>query len=125
MAYPGIIEKGVLVGYHGYLFLAGGRHAVLEIITGKRQITDQSYSVFARNIAQRHGWAAQAGAKFLHIIFPDKQSIIPDEWPLTTPIRIGQNYVERCEHHNHTIIYPVHILHEHNSAAISKVDTPL
>ena len=44
----GSIENGVLIGRNGFLFLAGGAHAVFEIVTGTRQISEHSYGVFSK-----------------------------------------------------------------------------
>ena len=93
----GTIENGVLIGEGGTLFLAGGAHAVLDIVTGQRPITEQSCAVFAENIKARAAWAADNDATYLHVIFPDKQSIIPESWPLGTPLQLGELYIERCQ----------------------------
>jgi hypothetical protein len=56
---------------------------------------------------------------------PDKQSIIPEEWPLSPPLKIGAAYIERNWDVQSRIIYPVPVLAENKARALSHVDTHL
>jgi hypothetical protein len=125
MTDPGTIENTVLFGKNGYLFLAGGAHRVFDIVTGKAAISAESFEIFGKNITERAAWAAQNGAQFAHLIMPDKQSIIPEEWPLASPLKIGAAYIERNPEVQSQIIYPVSALAERSAKALSHLDTHL
>ena len=77
MTNPGDLENGVLVGYEGYLFLAGGAHRILEVISGQKHIEAESLHNFRANILARRDLAADR--KFIHIVFPDKQSVVQEQ----------------------------------------------
>jgi len=89
MTNPGDLENGVLVGYEGYLFLAGGAHRILEVISGQKQIEAESLRNFRANILSRKDLAADR--KFLHIVFPDKQSVVREHFPYSQPAFIGRD----------------------------------
>jgi hypothetical protein len=70
MVNPGDLENDVLVGYDGHLFLAGGAHRILEVVSGRKQIEAESLNTFRTNILSRRDLVADR--KFVHIVFPDK-----------------------------------------------------
>lgn len=119
---PGTIENEVLAGHNGYLFLAGGAHRVADFFTGKRQIPEKSFAAFRENLLGRQAWAARNNTQYLHMIMPDKQSVIPEEWPLTPPIKIGRLYMERNQDLDF-ILYPDRELAEAKTWALTRVDT--
>ena len=47
------IENGVLIGREGELFLAGGRHDVLDYATGRRRVEPAAVQAFRQNIRRR------------------------------------------------------------------------
>jgi hypothetical protein len=119
----GTRQNGVLVGHDGILFLSGGSHTVFDIVMGLKPIPSQCFTVFAENLAARAAWARQHDAKYLHVIFPDKQSIIPEQWPDGVPLRMGEEFVKRTPGGDQLIFYPVALLEPHKADVISKVDT--
>jgi hypothetical protein len=125
MSEPGMIENGVLVGRDGYLFLAGGAHSVSDFVTGKREVHEVYYDIFRKNLRCRAAWARQNGAQFIHVIMPDKQSVIPEDWTLSPPIKLGAGYVERNPDFAPHLVYPVDLLHACRGEALSRVDTHL
>jgi hypothetical protein len=126
MPEPGIIENGVLVGRNGYLFLAGGAHNILDIVTKKQPIRPEAFDNFRSNLQGRITWAASRSVSYLHIIMPDKQSIIPEDWPFPgLPLRVGAEYIKRNSDIDFKILYPVAALRDAKQKAISKVDTHL
>jgi len=70
MKVPGLVENDVLVGQNGQLFLAQGGHHVLDLATGKRQISPEAKVAFRHNIIERNRRANSVGAKYMHVMAP-------------------------------------------------------
>ena len=121
--HPGTIENGVLIGRDRFLFLAGGAHTVFEIVTGTKKIDKRSVSNFHDNISGRSEWAAKRNIPYVHLVFPDKQSIVPELWPFDRCLRLGDLYLEGWAASRTTILYPVPLLRELRKQALSRVDT--
>lgn len=120
----GVIQNGVLVGRDGYLFLADGGHNVSDFVTGKRDINLIYFDIFRKNLECRAGWAERNGAQYVHIIMPDKQSIIPEAWTLPPPlICLGKLYLERNKDFFDKLIYPADLLEAHKASTILRTDT--
>ena len=96
MMQPGSIENGVLFGHEGELYLAHGGHSVLEYATGRRQVAETMFSTFEANMLERAAKCTMSGAKFLHVIFPDKQSVVRNRFPYPDPICLGSEYRRHC-----------------------------
>lgn len=124
MPKPGDIENGVLVGHNGYLFLAGGAHDVLAMVTGRKPIPGESIRIFRENLEARNRWAEEHKIAYVHLIVPDKQSVIPEEWPFDPPIRLGQVFADGSEGVA-KMFYPTDLLQKHKEKAIKKADTHL
>ena len=125
MKQVGSIENGVLIGREGQLFLVGGAHSVLDFASGKALVPDASYAVFEANVAQRAIWAAARRASYLHVIFPDKQSVLLDDYPLPRPVRLGEMYLRRAASVAERVLYPRDMLRQHQGACFLKTDTHL
>ena len=81
----------VMPGMDGYLFLTGGSHRVLEFVAGRIRPSPQSHANFAANIAERARISGSIGARYLHVVFPDKQSVLPEMFPYP----VGETLTER------------------------------
>ena len=125
----GTIESGVLIGSQGELFLADGGHNVLDFATGKRQVNVASIRTFWRNISDRRAYITARGAEFHHIIFPDKQSVLVDNFITPTPICLGQLYIDSfppdIEDNRSKVFYPKEVLKSENARVFLKTDTHL
>lgn len=119
------LENGVLVGRNNVLFLAEGGHAVLEFASGRRQVSDESYNNFLRNLVQRHRAVTSAGAEFLHVIFPDKHSVCTEDFPVENPTLLGEEYLRRFPGISHYICYPRELLRQANQPTFLLTDTHL
>ncbi len=117
------LENGVLIGRNDVLFLAEGGHAVLEFASGRRQVSDESYDNFLRNLVQRHRIITAAGAEFLHVIFPDKHSVCTEDFPVESPTLLGQEYLRRLPGISHYICYPRDLLRQANRPTFMLTDT--
>lgn len=90
------VQHGVVVGADDELFLADGHH-VLEYITGKRSVSEESFAAFEDNLRTRSRLAAEAGARYVHLVAPDKHTVYRNKFPLTDIRIIGDLYRERVE----------------------------
>lgn len=86
----------VLAGKDGYLFLAGGSHRVLEFVLGRLRPTAQSHTNFATDIAERARISTSIGARYLHVVFPDKQSVLPALFPYPVGETLTERYLRRA-----------------------------
>ena len=125
MVKPGDVENGVLIGLDGHLFLAGGAHNVMDTASGNRAISAESLANFQRNLEARGDWARSNGADYLHVIFPDKQSILPESWPLAMPMQLAQKYLKAAGGISQNVLYPSDALQRQSSLATIKTDTHL
>jgi hypothetical protein len=123
MSGVGDIENGVLFGSDGYLFLARGDHDPLDFSLGLRQVERQSFVNFEKNILTRAAACADMGAKFLHIISPDKHSVMVDQFPIQDPIYIGAGYIDRLPSIAKYVLYPQRLLQHTAEPAFMRTDT--
>jgi tetratricopeptide (TPR) repeat protein len=121
----GVTENGVLIGRNNMLFLAEGGHAVLEYASGRRKVSEESYSNFLRNLLQRHRAATSHGAIFLHVIYPDKHSVYTEDFPVDNPVLLGLQYLKRFPALAHYINYPRERLRQASKPTFMQTDTHL
>lgn len=120
------ILNDVLLTKSGTAYLIGGNHSVLNYITEKTKPEQVSYDNFISNISRRAYTSHLCKSKYLHVIFPDKQSVLDFDFPIKNTIRLGDKYVERMEKSplNKFVLYPADILKQENChAPYLKLDT--
>lgn len=101
------IEKGVLFS-KGIAFLVEGNHSVIKYATGVLKPTKQSLQNFSDNIRNRNFLAQQLSITYAHVIFPDKQSVLEDAFPLKPVHRLGHEYLKAtCSSIRKNVIYPL------------------
>ena len=120
-AQVGSIENEVLVGRDDTLFLAGGAHHVMDLVLKRRLPSQASIDAFTSNIQKRRDWAAKREIPYVHLVFPDKQSIVPERWSLGEPARLADRYLEGDA--DLPILYPADRLKAEHERTISLVDT--
>jgi hypothetical protein len=98
-----------LIGRDGELFLAHGGHHILGIVTGKRLVSRGSTENFKYNSQKRKTFTESNGATYLHIIFPDKQTVLRNEVTIEDPICLGEYYLTRAVDVAQCIFHPVHL----------------
>ncbi|WP_306602698.1 hypothetical protein [Azonexus sp.] len=86
-------EGDVLLTRNNVAFLIGGNHGVLRFATGELTPSAESLAAFSDNIASRVVLARNANFNYLHVIFPDKQSVLSDDFPFTPLHRLGDAYM--------------------------------
>lgn len=100
------IENEVLFGRNGELFLAGGAHSILKFMRGA-EISATGTRLLHDNLVRRRVLSAQYGARFLHLIAPEKYVVYPQNLPLVQAGFMAQAYLKA----GHTdAIYPIETL---------------
>ena len=121
----GDIAGDVLFGRNGQLFLARGGHNILEIATGVRLPPPESFAAFRKNIESRYQHAAAAGVPFLHVIFPDKQSVLRDDYVTANPICLGEQHLSQSPSIAGHVYYPLDLLRSEGKTSFLRTDTHL
>jgi len=119
------IENGVLIGRDGELYLAHGGHGVLDYASGRRQVAPGMFRIFEANILHRAEQARRLGAKYLHVIFPDKQSVVRQRYPVSNPVCLGELYAARCPQAAPHILNLTGLIREMPERAYKITDTHL
>ncbi|MCF5371128.1 hypothetical protein, partial [Pseudomonas sp. PA-4-8C] len=122
------LKDDVLLTKSGFAYLIGGNHSVLKYITGESEPTAQSLENFKFNISRRAYISKLSKCKFLHVIFPDKQSVIDDEFPIPIKSRLGDRYIEHIKQDGlqGLVFYPADFLKQTlGHRAYEKLDTHL
>lgn len=89
------IKNGVIIGKKGELFLADGHHRPLDFLTGKADVSDASVTNFQANLVARAEHAAGCGARHVHLVAPDKHTVLDESFPIANPIILGDIYRQR------------------------------
>ena len=121
----GTVENGVLFGHRDQLFLVGGGHSILAYTSGKLQPTQASISNFELNLKQRHALSEKRGARYVHVIFPDKQSVLTEAFPFPDPICLGEVYLDRLTSLSDHVVYPRDSLRREGNSCFLHTDTHL
>ena len=121
----GHIDKGVMFGREEYLFLLDGGHHVLDLMLGIRKVSEESYSNFGYNLVRRAAVCERAGVAFLHVIYPDKQSVMVDQFPVQDAICLTETYLDKLPHVQPWVCYPREALRDGPRGAFMKTDTHL
>jgi hypothetical protein len=87
------VENEVLITHNGVAFLAGGNHQVLKYATGELRPSAESLCTFSGNIEARTQHTVARGIQYAHVVFPDKQSVLVDEFPFNPVVKLGETYV--------------------------------
>lgn len=110
------IEGDVLLS-NGVAFLIGGNHSVLKYATGALKPTEKSIQNFCENIDNRISLTQKDSIPYLHVIFPDKQSVLEDAFPFKPVKRLGDYYLNAiCPSLRKHVIYPADLLISTNNA---------
>lgn len=116
----------VILTSNNVAFLIGGNHSVLKYTSGELSPTQKSIADFSANIAFRKAIAHKRNAAYLHIIFPDKQSVMIDEFPFQPVHRLGDTYLSQIKGDiQSAILYPADRLRMISNPACQPLDTHL
>ncbi|CAM8650114.1 hypothetical protein sphantq_02681 [Sphingobium sp. AntQ-1] len=89
------IKNGVIIGKKGELFLADGQHRPMDFITGKVDVAETSIMNFQANLVARAEHAASCGARHVHLVAPDKHTVLNESFPIENPVILGDIYRQR------------------------------
>lgn len=101
---PYRIDPEVVEGREGQLFISAGNHRIEEYLLGRLQVEESSFRNFDENLSSRRKLTESIGARFVHIVCPDKQTICAEHYPLRPAVTLGRLYKERCKE---PFLYPV------------------
>jgi hypothetical protein len=124
------IRGGAVLTHSGIAYLIGGKHAVLKYVTGALTPTPQSRQIFFENIAARRKSVEACGARYGHVIFPDKHSVLTEDFPFQPVHRLGDLYMSDipaglASYLAPAVLYPAHTLRQDQPTAYSALDTHL
>ena len=120
-----VIENDVIVGREGHLFLAQGGHDVLDVAVRNKDVKDDSFNHCAANLSRRATLARASGTKFLHVIYPDKQSVLSDFYVTPDPLRLGHDFIQKHSSLSEMILYPLETLRREAERSYMRCDTHL
>lgn len=123
-AHANQVVHDVLLTQDKIAFLIGGNHAVLKFATGELVPSQASLNAFSANIASRHQLTAKRQASYLHVIFPDKQSVMIEAFPFQPVHRLGDLYLAHMppSERDH-VLYPADALRQQTSPSFLPMDT--
>lgn len=118
------IEGDALLTKDNIAFLVGGNHSVLQYVTGKLAPTPTSLATFAGNLAERASIAHGQGIPYLHVIFPDKQSVMTEAFPIRPVHRLGDAYLAPLDPELRPyVLYPADKLRDEQRPPFLPLDT--
>lgn len=100
------IENQVLIGRNGDLFLAGGGHSILRFMQGA-VLPARTVNMLHDNLVRRRVLSERYGARFLHLIAPEKYMVCPENLPIADPGYMAKAYL-KAGHGD--AIYPLDVL---------------
>ena len=121
---PGKVVHDVLFGRQAHLFLAQGAHRSMDLATGALSIPETSFANFRTNVSRRAALAAELGARYMHVVFPDKQSVLRHEYPLENFVSIGDLYRGKSNDVSQSVLFASDALGKRDGV-FKKVDTHL
>jgi len=115
----------VAIGGAGHLFLHNGAHHVYQIASGQRPPLAAAFATFRRNILGRHATVTANGAQYLHIIFPDKQSVLNRHYVIPNPVCLGEQHLLASPEVADFVYYPLQELRQDTGDVFFHTDTHL
>lgn len=114
----GKMEKNVLTGLDGYLFLFDGAQRSFLFSTGEAKPSSHDVEHFLKNIEQRSLFLERRGIPFLHVIYPSKEIVLRNKVPSPWQERIQSlylsHYVPAQPELSDISLYPIQTLMKSN-----------
>jgi hypothetical protein len=121
---PGRIVNDVLFGRHEHLFLAQGAHRVLDRVIGAVPVSQEAYATFSETVVKRKEFCDSMNLDYLHVILPDKQTVLADEFPFEGAVSMARLFEREVGSLNGSIFYSHNTLAEH-AGVFKRADTHL
>jgi hypothetical protein len=102
-----LVTPDVALGRRDHLFLVGGAQRVLEHVLGQVQVRPGIMRIFKENIENRRLVCDGLGARYCHIVCPDKHSVLTEEFPFEVKVFVGNSFKHRF---GDLFVYPVEAL---------------
>lgn len=113
------LHNDVLITNSGLAYLIGGNHSVLNYTTAMLSPSMDSFKNFTCNIIRRKEHAEQHGAKYRHVVFPDKQSVLRKNFPIKPVTRLGELYINNISDDLvNYVLYPANKLELNDEASV-------
>lgn len=97
------LHPNVIIGDDDELFISGGAHHVEDFLLGGKKPNLLSFENFDYNIQFRSKVSEGIGAKYIHIVCPDKQTAYAKKYPIKNTKTLGNIYKDKCRA---TFLYP-------------------
>jgi hypothetical protein len=97
------IRGEVIAGKDDELFLLSSRHRTLDYLTGKVMASEADINLFASTMRLRLQHAEGCGARFVHLVAPDKHVVYEDSFPKQIAYSLGRDFSSKS---TFKFIYP-------------------
>jgi hypothetical protein len=120
---PGTVSAGgaAVMGFAGHHFIGDGTNHWESQFTGALNLTEEGLASWIQILRQRKAVADQLGIKIIHLVAPEKQSILPEfRWmdpPATAVHRPVYRILSRFPEASAGIFYPADLLRAHAGIA--------
>jgi hypothetical protein len=84
-------------GPDGTLFLIGGQQNVLAYVSGAKRLNPLVIRTMKGNLTRRRDRCERMGARYVHMLCPDKHTAMPERFPYPIEVPIGRIYHDACE----------------------------
>lgn len=111
--------NNVVVGEGGELFLCSDRHFTLDLLLGRKSVDKRSIENFTANLERRRALSQACGARYVHLVAPDKHVVLREKFPLKQFLVLGEVYADRS---GASFLYPVDELRR-QPGSYSRTDT--
>jgi hypothetical protein len=114
---PGTVsaDEVAVVGQDGFLFVGNGSNRCEQQCTGQYRLSDQGLGKWRVALERRQAAAADIGARYLHLVIPEKQNVFPTaRWPV--PVKqVGPQPIDQLAALAiPVILYPLQVLQFHS-----------
>ncbi|MDB5817140.1 MAG: hypothetical protein JWQ11_780, partial [Rhizobacter sp.] len=89
-------DQVAVVGVDGSMFVGNGSNKWEHQYAGETRLSDQGIAKWRLAFERRRAAAHEIGARYLHLVVPEKQSIMPTaRWPNGVVKRVGPRPIEQ------------------------------
>jgi hypothetical protein len=106
-------DQVAITGLDGWQFIANGNNAWEQQYLGEVQLSEETLQTWQQTFSRRQTCSAAIGARFAHLVVPEKQAIIPHaRWPQGSKPQPPERPVQQMRRRIETgLVYPIERLH--------------